>query len=94
MTCHTGNRFGAYTCFGCHEHSPDKISKEHAEHGIGNSDDCVSCHRSGDEDETVRTGLPGRGIKQPDAGKIKSTSQSSKQEKKHGSTEDKDSEDD
>jgi hypothetical protein len=45
-TCHTNNDFTRYTCFGCHEHTPENIRAEHEEEGIRNRDDCVSCHRS------------------------------------------------
>jgi hypothetical protein len=46
VTCHTGNNYKRYTCYGCHEHTPDKIRAEHEEEGIRNLDDCVSCHKS------------------------------------------------
>ena len=48
-TCHPGNNFTAYTCYGCHEHSETKIREEHTEHGIFEFTNCASCHRSGDE---------------------------------------------
>jgi len=48
-TCHTSNDFKTYTCFGCHEHSINNIRSEHIEEGISNFDDCVKCHRSGNE---------------------------------------------
>lgn len=47
--CHENNNFSAYTCYGCHEHSPKKIRSEHTEHGIHKYDSCVDCHRSGSE---------------------------------------------
>jgi len=34
VTCHTGNRFAAYTCYGCHEHQEQQLIREHAEEGI------------------------------------------------------------
>jgi hypothetical protein len=49
-TCHTHNDFTAYTCFGCHEHTPSNIRGEHEEEGIRNFQDCVRCHRSADEE--------------------------------------------
>ncbi len=49
-TCHTGDEFTRYTCFGCHEHTPAKIRAEHEEEGIRDFDDCVSCHRSADDE--------------------------------------------
>ena len=39
------------TCYGCHEHSRSKIREEHLEEGIHDYENCVDCHRSGDEDE-------------------------------------------
>lgn len=51
VTCHTNNDFKTYTCFGCHEHSLNNIRGEHIEEGISNFDDCVKCHRSGNEDD-------------------------------------------
>ncbi|WP_036517575.1 class III cytochrome C family protein [Nevskia soli] len=45
--CHTTNDFRTYTCFGCHEHSPERVRAQHAEEGIRQLDNCVECHRSG-----------------------------------------------
>ena len=44
------NDYKRYTCYGCHEHSLEKIRKEHEEEGIKQFDQCVECHRSGDDD--------------------------------------------
>ncbi|MBZ8142799.1 class III cytochrome C family protein [Rubrivivax gelatinosus] len=49
-TCHVGNDYSRYTCYGCHEHSPASIRAEHAEEGIRNFDNCVECHRSADDE--------------------------------------------
>ncbi|MBP9087655.1 MAG: hypothetical protein KBG15_16150 [Kofleriaceae bacterium] len=49
-TCHSNNDFTRYTCFGCHEHTPANIRAEHEEEGIRNFDNCVSCHRSPDDE--------------------------------------------
>lgn len=48
-TCHVNNNLKTYTCYGCHEHSINNIRGEHIEEGIYNFDNCVSCHRSGNE---------------------------------------------
>ena len=53
-TCHVNNDYGSYTCYGCHEHSRSKIRAEHVEEGIYQYENCVECHRSGDEDEAER----------------------------------------
>ena len=47
-TCHLANDYKRYTCYGCHEHSLEKIRREHREEGINQFDQCVECHRSGD----------------------------------------------
>ncbi len=49
VTCHTGNNYQRYTCYGCHEHTPANIRAEHEEEGIVNFDNCVRCHRSADD---------------------------------------------
>jgi len=50
-TCHIENNYESYTCYGCHEHSRSNIRGEHLEEGIDEYENCVDCHRSGDEDE-------------------------------------------
>lgn len=59
-TCHAGNDFDRYTCYGCHEHTPAKIRAEHIEEGIRDFEDCVECHRSADEDDIRGRGRDGR----------------------------------
>lgn len=50
--CHAeGGSFTEYSCYGCHEHSPARISAEHREEGIRSFDDCARCHRSAEEGE-------------------------------------------
>ncbi len=46
ITCHTGNDYSKYTCYGCHEHQPARIRAKHLEEGIRNFENCVACHRS------------------------------------------------
>lgn len=48
-TCHVRNDYSRYTCYGCHEHTPAKIRREHVEEGIRSFENCVECHRSADE---------------------------------------------
>ena len=55
-TCHPGNDFKRYTCFGCHEHTPANIREEHEEEGVRDFDDCVACHRRGEGDGEGRRG--------------------------------------
>jgi hypothetical protein len=45
-TCHVGSDYRTFTCYGCHEHQPERIRADHAEEGIGNIENCVRCHRS------------------------------------------------
>jgi hypothetical protein len=49
-TCHPDG-YRAYTCYGCHEHTPARIAGEHREEGISDFRDCVRCHPTGREDE-------------------------------------------
>ncbi|NQU63725.1 MAG: class III cytochrome C family protein [SAR324 cluster bacterium] len=53
-SCHPGSDYREYTCYNCHEHSPQKIEHEHVKEGIQQYSDCVKCHRSGDEHEAKR----------------------------------------
>jgi len=45
-TCHVNNDTRRYTCYGCHEHQPDRIGARHRREGIRDFESCVSCHRS------------------------------------------------
>ena len=45
-TCHASRKFSEYTCYGCHEHSREKVQAAHLEEDIQQFDDCVKCHRS------------------------------------------------
>lgn len=49
VTCHERNDYSGYTCYGCHEHSPGEVRRKHIKEGIRSFDNCVECHRSGDE---------------------------------------------
>lgn len=60
LKCHSDNNYSAYTCYGCHEHSPGKIEEKHLEEGIRNYQDCAACHPSADEDEAKRIFRSGR----------------------------------
>jgi hypothetical protein len=49
-TCHVGKGLSTYTCMGCHEHSPERVARQHAEEGIRRDlSNCVACHRDGTE---------------------------------------------
>jgi hypothetical protein len=45
-TCHLSDDFSKYTCYGCHEHQPDRIRSKHVKEGIPTFENCASCHRS------------------------------------------------
>jgi len=50
-TCHAGGDYSRYSCYGCHEHTPENLREAHVEEGIQDYRDCVECHRSArDED--------------------------------------------
>ncbi len=53
-TCHINKNYKKYTCYGCHEHSRSNIRGEHIEEGIYDYENCVKCHRSGNEHEAER----------------------------------------
>ena len=57
-TCHEQPRtWRSYTCYGCHEHTPERIRQKHAEEGVGrNLADCVRCHATGREEEGEEEG--------------------------------------
>jgi hypothetical protein len=47
VTCHAGNNYQQYTCYGCHEHTPATMQAKHREEGIGaDLEHCVRCHRT------------------------------------------------
>jgi hypothetical protein len=49
-TCHLGNVFSRYTCYGCHEHTVSNIERKHRKEGITDFKNCVTCHRSASEE--------------------------------------------
>lgn len=55
-TCHINSDYKTYTCYGCHEHTVSNILQEHNEEGIKNINNCVSCHKSSDENESEDRG--------------------------------------
>jgi hypothetical protein len=50
VTCHRGGNYSQYTCYGCHEHTPANVRREHLKEGIQNYENCVACHRSADDE--------------------------------------------
>ena len=44
VTCHKGeDAYKTYTCYGCHEHTPEKMVRKH-KNGL-NLDNCARCHK-------------------------------------------------
>jgi hypothetical protein len=60
-TCHERNDYSRYSCYGCHEHSQDKIRRKHIEEGIRDFKNCVECHRTADEHDIRGKGQEGGG---------------------------------
>jgi len=55
VSCHNDSKtFVIYTCYNCHEHRPVRIAEKHMKEGIRNFNNCVECHRSGNEKEARR----------------------------------------
>ena len=81
ITCHTGNNFSSYTCYGCHEHSESKLIQEHREEGIFNIAKCTSCHRNADEDDIRDGNRSGTDLKQGEAAKMREYIKSDKKRK-------------
>ena len=45
--CHTDpSSYKSWTCYNCHEHSQEKISRKHIKEGINDYANCIKCHRS------------------------------------------------
>ncbi|WOF44994.1 hypothetical protein KNJ79_09015 [Sphingopyxis indica] len=66
VTCHTGQNYRRYTCYGCHEHASARIRAEHEEEGIRNLDNCVRCHRSPHGEPNKGERREGRGRERDD----------------------------
>lgn len=52
-TCHPDS-VSAYTCYGCHEHTPADTIAEHEGEVSGDIADCARCHPTGQKDEAER----------------------------------------
>jgi endogenous inhibitor of DNA gyrase (YacG/DUF329 family) len=68
VTCHAGNNYQQYTCYGCHEHTPANMQAKHREEvGNENIDNCVRCHRNASgEGEGRGGGERGKGKRERD----------------------------
>ena len=91
IVCHTDLNYKAYTCYGCHEHSLNKIMSEHNEEGITNINDCAECHKSGSEHDIEKKGNSGKGSDLKDEGK--SNENNSPKDKEENKKEEKEDDD-
>jgi hypothetical protein len=68
VTCHSGNSFKQYSCYGCHEHTPSNMQAKHREEGVTEDlRNCVRCHRSASaEPEGQGRGERGKGRREKD----------------------------
>jgi hypothetical protein len=54
--CHNEpDNLKSYTCYNCHEHTPEKEARRHARRNIANVDNCISCHGRGKRGGRERT---------------------------------------
>jgi len=60
-TCHANDDYSRYSCYGCHEHAPDRIRSIHREEGIADLANCVRCHRSASGEGGREGGRGGEG---------------------------------
>ncbi len=56
VTCHVRNDYSRYTCYGCHEHTPENIRRKHVKEDIRDYTHCVECHLSANEHD-IRGGF-------------------------------------
>jgi hypothetical protein len=50
--CHA-DIYAEYTCYGCHDHSPEPMREIHIQEGIPEFEDCFECHPTGRPDEVA-----------------------------------------
>jgi hypothetical protein len=50
QTCHL-QTYAQYNCYGCHEHEPKEIAREHLDEGIVDFAPCADCHATGHKDK-------------------------------------------
>lgn len=65
-TCHTNSDYSRYTCYGCHEHTPANVRREHEKEGIRDFQNCVECHRDPGVEPEKRGGSKERGKREKD----------------------------
>jgi mono/diheme cytochrome c family protein len=52
-TCHE-TTYGAYSCYGCHDHTREDVEALHVAEGVLDFADCITCHPSGAPGEALR----------------------------------------
>ena len=50
QTCHTTS-YSEYTCYECHDHTPEQMEDAHVQENIFEFKDCAVCHPTGREGE-------------------------------------------
>jgi hypothetical protein len=81
-TCHINNDFKTFTCYGCHEHTENKIREEHEEHGIYNFTNCIACHKNADKHDIRINGKSGQELDQKELNNVKEYINSNKKDNK------------
>ncbi|MBI5056136.1 MAG: hypothetical protein HZB61_05940 [Nitrospirae bacterium] len=55
LKCHpSNNNYKEFTCYGCHDHTPEKVRQAHQQKGILSYKNCTVCHPSGDGKDAER----------------------------------------
>jgi hypothetical protein len=56
--CHNkADTYATYTCYGCHEHTPEKVARQHKK--LANIENCAKCHKGGRGRERAGADFPG-----------------------------------
>ena len=92
--CHTTNNYKVYTCYGCHEHTQGNIMEKHNEEGISDLNNCVSCHKSGNENDIRMDGKSENGSEQKKNKNSEGSDKNKKNDKKKNNDREEDEDDD
>ncbi len=93
-TCHPEASYKVYTCYGCHEHTSQKIARKHNKEGIRDYENCAECHPSGNEHDIRKSrSIKNRQSESKDEKKSKSAKKRSNKHRDHSDEEDYEDED-
>jgi mono/diheme cytochrome c family protein len=59
QTCHA-ETYAVYTCYGCHDHTPEQMKEIHEAEKIYDYETCASCHPTGKAGEAAPYRYPGQ----------------------------------